>query len=209
MKTVAINQGGRRPKAGVRRYPGGQILHADRAPLESEEDVKATVLEARMRRELGIDAWLAARGSPRAMREARQRMDDQFRGYELGKLYLRGKRDAAAGVTKDQHDAGGYFLFLYGIECRRNGTPSPNTAAISYGEARGLSTAPADSEAWIADMRARWLKVYAAIFETQRDCGPIYEALKRVLVEDLPPRNLEEVGALRMGLNAVNRARGV
>lgn len=160
-----------------------------------------------MRRELGVDAWLAARGSSRAMREARKRMDEPLRGYALGRLLIKGRKDIALGVTKDQHDAGEYFIWLYQARGRLSGWPSPNIRAIDYGAIKGgLSHHPEDSPEWIADIKRRWEDVNRAIFDLKM--GSVYEVMKRVLIEDqdIP---LEDVGVLRMGLNAVNRARGV
>lgn len=201
MKTVAEKRG-RAPRAGVRRYPGGQIRHADRRPAEDAEDVKATVLEARLRHE--GDEWLSLRGSPKAMREARRRMDDPLRGYALGRLLIKGRKDAAKGVTKTQHDAGEYFIRLYRARGKISGWPSPNLKAIDYGAVSGgLSTHAEDSPGWVADVKRRWEVMLQPIYDL--NIPDVYAVLKRVLIEDRDCDNLQQVGSLRMGLNAIDR----
>jgi len=192
----------------VRRYPGGQIVHADRRPAETEEEAKATALEARIRRELGVDAWLAARGSPAALETARKRMDDALLGSALGRLLLVGRQDAAAGITARQHGAGHYFLWLYGANARIRGWPSPNPRTLPPDQIAGFSTHPEDSPQWLADIRGRWTELYGAIVEADRGEGRVFEILKRVLIEDRGCETRAEIGALRTGLNAIDRVRG-
>jgi hypothetical protein len=206
-RTVA-NRGGQKPRAGVRRYPGGQVHHADRVPLESEEDVKATVLEARLRRELGVEAWMAARGTPKGLREARRPMDEPLMGSALGRLLLVGRKNAGDGISQAQHEAGDYFVRLYRARGKLSGWPSPNVRAIDYGATvGGLSVHPEDSPEWIADIKRRWETMNRAVFDV--GAGEVYEILKRVLIEDRGAETMDELGALRLGLNAINRARGV
>jgi hypothetical protein len=202
MTKTVVQKKGRPPRAGVRRYTDGSILRADRRPAEDAEDIKATVLEARLRQE--GDEWLSLRGSPKAMREARRRMDDPLRGYALGRLLIKGRKDPASGVTKIQHDAGEYFIRLYRARAKISGWPSPNLRAIDYGAVSGgLSTHPEESPGWVADVKRRWEALNQRIYDM--NSGDVYAVLKRVLIEDRDCEDLQQVGALRMGLNAIDR----
>lgn len=203
MTLVAINRGGRKPKVGVRRYESNnRIVRADKRPMESEEDAMATALEARLRRDLGVEAWLAARGSPKAMREARERMNNQLRGYSLGRLLL------SKQITQEQHDAGNYFMWIYTANARFRGWPSPNPRSISADMVGGgFSTHPEDSPEWIADMRRLWEEMFTRIYDL--GVTEVFEAVKRTVMEDMDPSDQGQLGFLRVGLNAINRARGV
>lgn len=207
---ASLRKGGRAPKAGVRRYPSGQIVHADRRPRESEEEATATVLDARVRQVLGVDHWLAARGARNALQDARKKVDDPLLGYALGRLLLVGRKDAAGGINQAQHDAGTYFIWLYKANAKVRCWPSPNTRSIGADMVGGgFSTHPEDSDEWVADIKRKWSDMYGLIIEADGRRGEVFEILKRVLIEDLGPQSQKEIGALRVGLNAINRARGV
>lgn len=208
MVYAARRKGGRAPRAGVERYPSGQIKHSHRQPRESEEDVKATGLDARLRKD--VKAWLALRNKPEALKTARKSVDNPLLGYALGRLLVVGRKDPADGINQAQHDAGEHFIRLYRARAKIGGWPSPNVRSIGADMvAGGLSTHPEDSDEWVADIRRRWEQMYSLIMEADGQRGEVFEALKRLLIEDLGPQSVREIGAIRVGLNAVNRARGV
>lgn len=131
-------------------------------------------------------------------------MDDPLRGYALGRLLIKGRKSAAAGITKAQHDAGEHFVRLYRARGRIGGWPSPNLKAIDYGAVTGgLSTHPEDSPGWVADVKRRWETMLQSIYDL--NMPDVYEVLRRVLIEDRDCENLQQVGSLRMGLNAIDR----
>jgi hypothetical protein len=125
----------------------------------------------------------------------------------LGRLLLVGRRDAGAGITQTQYDAGDYFIRLYEKRARIGNWPKPNVSAIDYGAVRGLSIHPENSPEWERDIKQQFERVCQFIYDLNN--GDVYELMKRVLIEGFPPESMEDLGALRVGLNAVNRARGV
>jgi hypothetical protein len=235
MKSVAIKRGGQKPRAGVRRYKDGSIVRSERLPRETEDDTKATALEARLRRELGVEAWLAARGTPKALREARRAMDEPLLSDKnpLGWLLLVGRRDAAAGITQDQYDAGQFFRRLHrlnavitnpqrehpvaiGADLVGNATEVKPADEVSHYEDNELDPDRAvdhrheqEIRERIAKVKSRWLTLYGFIMEADAQRGEVFSILRKVLIECSPPESMAELGALRTGLNAVNRARGV
>lgn len=210
MVYAARRKGGRAPRAGVERYPSGQIKHSQRQPRESEEEATATALDARVRQVLGVEHWIKARGAQQALTAARKKVDNPLLGYALGRLLVVGRKDPADGINQAQHDAGEHFIRLYRARAKIGGWPSPNVRSIGADMvAGGLSTHPEDSDEWVADIRRRWEQMYGLIMEADGQKGEVFEALKRLLIEDLGPQSVREIGAIRVGLNAINRARGV
>ena len=196
---------GPKRKLGVDRYKhDGSIVRSQR---KSEDGpANATALEARMRQILGVDAWKAARSTKEALQAACNDMDDPLLGSALGRLLLMGRRDTGEGITKTQYGAGGYFGWLYRANAKVRGWPSPNAKALDYGAAApGFSTHDEDSDEYVTDVKRKWSDLYGTVMEADGRQGKVFEALKRVLLEDLDA----DVGELRMGLNAINRARGV
>lgn len=202
MTLFATSRRGRPRKQGVPRYANGAIARGHRSDTEKPEAVTATAEEARIRQLLGVDVFLAAKRDERAMTAARKRIRDPLLGYALGRLRY------AKEIDPRQYDAGMYFAWLWRAHAKVRGLPSPNVKALDYGAAQGLSIHPEDSDEWVADVRRKWADAYRFIFEAQKDFGPVFEILRRTLVEDIGPRNLVEMGNLRIGLNAINRARG-
>lgn len=140
------------------------------------------------------------------MAAARKRVSNPLLGHSLGRL-LYGKE-----IDQAQYDAGFWFAELYRDWSIIQGLPSPNMKALDYGAIPGKSTAPDQGDEWVARRKARWQGVMAAIFAANGDngltTGPIFEILKRTLVEDIGPLNAYELGNLRVGLNAINQAIG-
>lgn len=203
MLTAAMRKGGRPRKQGVPRTANGRIASGfDRA---QPDDIKSVALEARARQVLGVDEFLKAQRQKRGAEAAllKKRMDDPLLGYALGRLRYSGEIDGK------QHDAGSYFIWLWKANARVRGWPSPNVRSIGADmAASGLSTHPEESDEWIADIKRKWSDTYRFIMGAQRDFGPIFEILKRTIVEDIGPQNAEELGNLKIGLNAINSARG-
>lgn len=138
------------------------------------------------------------------MKAARKRVSDPLLGYALGRfLYAR-------EIDQKQHDAGLYFVWLWKSNARVRGWPSPNVRAIDYGSnIGGFSVHAEGSDDWVMDIRRKWQDAYRGIMDAQKDFGPIFEILKRTIVEDIGPKDMQELGNLRIGLNAINHARGV
>lgn len=206
----AQKRAGRPRKVGVPRNPKtGNIASA--FERETPEQAKAIALEARLRQQWGVETVLKLqrqqRGAEAALSEARRKMDNPLLGYALGRLCYSGE------IDRKQHDAGSYFVWLWKTHARLTGAPSPNVRSIGADmTGGGISCHPEDSDDWANDMKRLWRDTYRYIFDANGDhgrtSGPIFEILKRVLVEDLGPENAAELGALKVGLNAINRARG-
>lgn len=195
---------GRPRKVGVPRNAKGAIAYGHRSITEQPDAMMATAEEARIRQLLGVDVWQKAQRNERALEAARKRVRNPLLGYALGRFMH------ANEITRDQHDAGLYFLWLYSAHAKIMGLPSPNAKALDYGAVQGgLSTHPESSEEYVRDIRRKWEKAYKFILQAQEDFSPVFEILKRTLVEDIGPQNGYELGNLRIGLNAINQARGV
>lgn len=195
---------GRPRKLNVPRDSKGRI--ASGYDRERPEAVRATAEEARIRHLLGVDAWVSASRNDN-MLEARKRVSNPLLGSALGRfLYTK-------QIDQSQYDAGLWFAELYREVSVINGAPSPNMKALDYGAIPGRSTAEDKSEAWVKRRKAQWMDVHRALYDANGDqgrtTGPIMEILKRTLVEDIGPLNAWELGNLRVGLNAINQARGV
>jgi hypothetical protein len=176
------------------------------ADRERPEQIKATAEEARIRHLLGVDSWKEARRDEADLRKARKRVSDPLLGCALGRVFY------TKQISRDQHEAGAYFALVWTNWARVTGTPSPNLKAIDYSAVSGgLSTHPEESEGWRRDVLRRWQEVQSALFNANGDMGrtsgDIYAILKRTLLEDIGPLNADELGNLRVGLNAINKAR--
>jgi hypothetical protein len=168
---------------------------------ETVDEARSTVLEARLRQFWGVDRWLRDRHNKSAVEEAKRQMSNPLFGYALGRLLY------SREVDQKQHDAGEWFIAIYRANARFRGWPDPNPKSIG-GEmvSRGISCHPDDSPEWQRDMRRRFEDAYREIMDAAKDHGEkVYEDLRRVLIEDLPP---SDPGLVRVGLNAVNKARG-
>lgn len=177
---------------------------------ESEDAIKATALEARMRQTLGVEEWQdRKRGGQAALAAAMKKLDNPLLGYALGRMLY------TKGIDQKQHDAGSYFVWIWKTNARLTGAPSPNVKAIDYGATTGgYSTYAEDSPEWVDDIKKRFREAQRAIYEADDDkfghrAGARMEVLKRILVEDKAPANATELGTLRISLNAINQSRGV
>jgi hypothetical protein len=195
---------GRPRKVGVPRNEKGAIAYGHRSITERPEAMTATAEEARIRQLLGVEVWLKAQRNEKSLEAARKRVRNPLLGYALGR-FLYGQE-----IDQKQHDAGLYFAWLWRANAKVRGLPSPNAKALDYGAIQmGLSTHPEASDEYVSDIRRKWETTYRFIMEAQGDFGPVFEILKRTLVEDIGPRNAEELGNLRIGLNAINNSRGL
>ena len=65
------------------------------------------------------------------------------------------------------------------------------------------------TEARIKRLREEWEGAMKAIYGSHGDngltTGPVFEILKRTLVEDIGPQDAYEMGNLRVGLNALGK----
>jgi hypothetical protein len=196
---------GRPRKQGVPRDPRtGRIASGyDRQPPEA---IKAVAEEARIRQLLGVEVYLTAKRKER-LDEARKKVSNPLLGHALGRL-LYGKE-----IDQTQYDAGFWFAELYRDWSVIRGLPSPNMKALDYGAIPGRSVASEKDEDQVKSIRRKWERamkfIYAANGDNGLTTGPIFEILKRTLVEDIGPLNAYELGNLRVGLNAINQAKGV
>jgi hypothetical protein len=204
--TLFASKGRGRPrKQGVPRDPRtGRI--ASGHDRQSPEAIKAVAEEARIRQLLGVDVYIAEKRRGR-LEEARKRVSNPLLGSALGR-FLHGEE-----IDRDQYEAGLWFAEIYRDMAIVRGWPIPNLKALDYGALPGRSTASDKSPEWVARRRKQWEGAMAAIYHANgdqgRSTGPIFEILKRVIVEDIGPSNAYELGNLRVGLNAINQARGV
>jgi hypothetical protein len=59
----------------------------------------------------------------------------------------------------------------------------------------------------ISKVKEIWRGLYATIIEVDNREGRVFSALTRIILEDRDLDDNEAVGALRVGLNAINRFR--
>jgi hypothetical protein len=197
---------GRPRKQGVPRNENGAIAYGHRSDTENPDKVRAPAEEARVRQLLGVDAWTKARRNEKSLEAARKKVSNPLLGSALGRFLY------ANEIDRDQFEAGFWFAELYRDFAIIRGLPSPNMKALDYGAVAGRSTAPDKDEDWANGRKRKWERAMKAIYDANGDqgrtTGPIFEILKRTIVEDIGPHNAYELGNLRVGLNAINVARG-
>jgi hypothetical protein len=195
-RTFTVVRKGRKRKPGVPRDAKGRIASGfDRERPEEIRRVVEMQPHRRHRKDVTVDGKTIKRSDP-------------LYGYALGRLLVAGMGHKGDGLTQDQHDAGVWFTSLYKANARLRGWPNQNVKSPStILLAAGLDCLPDDDPERIIAVRRRWQDAYRAIFDVQKDFGPVFEALKRACVEDLDPANAGELGALRLALNALARIR--
>ena len=194
---------GPKRRMGVNRLKNGHIKRAD---YQKQEPADIVALEARMRQLWGVERYLELKGNPAAMEAARKTLNEQDLGSALGRLRKAGPGE---GISKTQYEAAGYFGWLYReFWTRKHGSPPPNPRALDYGAApSGISTHPEDSDEYIADIERKFRACHGAILSVGSRMCNVFEAMKRLLVEDIMPTE-DEIGDIRLALNAIDRARG-
>lgn len=160
---------------GVRRYPGGRIVHGDRRPAETPEEKRATVIAYRSRHYPGLDP------------------ESQYTGYELGRLFLRSE------IDERQRDAGESWARLVVRFARTMGYPTPTPRSVELEEGRGLLCLPEPDPDHILKLRRAYADAFAAIAGAGRH---VQVACKAVCIEDADTRGWppHTMAALRSGL---------
>ena len=186
LKKRKAARAGRPRKQGVERYPGGQIVHRHRAPVETQEQVLATVTSQPHRK---------------GASDSRSRL----LGYSLGRLFISGT------ISRDQHSAGEWFAQLWLAYHRRiTGITLPKVSAhlqefIAGGDAP-LSHANDDNDPdQDNQLRRRWAAVEGALCDAGRHHAG-HSLMFAVCVIDRDPHR-DQIGVLRELLNIVDRVR--
>lgn len=193
-------------RTNVNRYPSGEIVKSEQI---HDDPPNLTVLTARVRRLWGVEAYEVLKTDKNALEARLKAVDDRLLGTSLGRLAHLGKTKPENGISPRQFGAGSYFGWLYRVNAKLRGWPSPNPRALDYGaSSAGFSVNPEDSPEWIDEVKSRWGDMYREIIDADGRRGRVFEILKRVLLEDLDLGSVAELGDLRLGLNAICRAKG-
>jgi len=176
-----------RPRKSAGREPSGRLKHS--GPSAREREITAVAASQPHRR-------------------AFEKPTDPLTGYALGRLLLVEGQSEGEGITPRQHDAGLKFVSLYTRNARLRGWPNPNLKSPgNLMVAAGLDVAPEPDDDTIASLRREWQEAYRAILDAEKDFGPLFEAVKRVCIEDRDPdvggMRFTQIGALRIALNAL------
>lgn len=178
-----INSAGRPPKAGVGRYPSGSIIHLDRKPAETEEQILATA---------------TAQPHRKPYSDKRSAMA----GHAAGRLFLAG---AENGLSKGQFQTLETYTRLNIRHMRLvTGTMPRWPSMMAERIAAGVVNSPDPDDDNIYELRRQWEDAQCAIM----DAGD-YQAGVRILmavgVMDRDVTTMAELGALRTALNALQR----
>lgn len=177
---------GRKRVEGVVREPNGRASrkqkHVDERERETQRQVRATVVEARMRQH-DLKEEAAAK---------------DLAGYALGRLRL-GKE-----ISEPELEAGNRFALDAARYYRLTGVPFPSPRSASIGGAAGRSLHEPDREA-VQSAAGRWMGLQGCIGIYDRPGKPVLETLMNVCVRDMetdswPPHML---GYLHKGLRAL------
>ena len=185
---------GRSRRFGMPRYPGGQIRHSSCKPVETAEQIKATVMRSRRRHHPDLN--------PRSSEE------EIMAGYELGRLHLRGT------IDERQRKAGETWARCVVRFARTMGYPAPTPRSVNLDEGRGLSCA-----AEVDPVRVRVVRQdYAAAFRMLSEAGITLQerrlamsACRDVCVQDADTRAWPHhmVDALKRGLDRLADCFGI
>lgn len=200
-KTITVAKGAPR-RAGVDRHPCGKIIAAHRKPVETQEEAMATVRAQPHRKPLAAVENASKGQSNRGV------LDEVLMGSSIGRLYFDGR------IQRHQYEA----AIRYGENMARDraimGLPPATVQAMGYGEGGRTSRADVSSQAASeASKRINEAKValLAAGDENRGDPIRPYFVVRKIALEDCSETELREheVGALRLGLNALARLYGV
>lgn len=186
MKAQKKRRAGRKLAQGVQRYPGGQIIRPHRKPVETQQQVLATVTAQPHRRGFSDS-------------------QNAFLGYPIGRLFYTGQ------ISEDQRLAGEWYGRLW-LDYHRKVTgivpPKVSAQLQEYIAAGDVPLSHGnDNEDWeaVARLRARWGGLQSAF----ADRGLLMRGnamLPMVCVHDREPP-LSAIGDLRELLNIVDKYR--
>lgn len=184
-------------RAGVERYSNGRIVNRDRRPVETPEEAMATVRAQPHRTALaGIENASKRQFIAGVSAEV-------LMGSSLGRLLW-------TGQLQDHHyEAGVKFAKNMARDRATIGLPPCTTQAMTYGDAKGGSYHADDAAA--REASARILAAKVVLLNCGEECrGDIVRpgiVVRQVALEDRDNGELSEheIGALRMGLNALAR----
>lgn len=180
-----------------------------------------------MRQVLGVDEWLARRDQKEAMKAAKSKVDNPLLAPDnpLGRLLYVGRTDKASGISRLQYSAGAYFGWLYRSmrKIRWGHVPEPKAVTLEMAGGNGRyytedeldldhASTPEQEQAIrdrIKEVEQLWSEMYRAIMDADDRKGKVFAILRKVLIDCSYPRSQEEIGDLRTGLNAINKARGI
>lgn len=186
LKKRKAARAGRKPVQGVSRSACGRIVKAHRTPVETQDQVLATVM---------------AQPHRKGASDSRSRL----LGYSLGRLF------ASGSISRDQHAAGEWFAQLWLAYHRRiTGITLPKVSAhlqeIVAGGDAPLSHANDDNDPdQDKQLRRRWAAVEGALCDAGRHHAG-HSLMFAVCVIDRDPHR-DQVGELRELLNIVDRVR--
>jgi len=193
-KKKKLHHRGRTPRAGVGRYPNGEIVRKERG--ETSEQIMAVALNQPHRR-------------------GRERPDDKRHGYALGALRMAGERGL---ISAQQFEAGRRFAELHDDYLHIMGLPhpypkSPAFEMISQGglpPARdAIDPSGADETARRAAIVRTYNQVVSAILSDSHRAREAWSALYRVCVESRMPADAFTLSDLRYALDRVATAEGL
>jgi len=200
-RTVIIAKGApMRP--GVDRYPGGQIVHRDRKPRETQEEAMATV-RAQPHRSGFYDVLRAGKAASSFGADP-----EKLIGSALGRLYLSSK------VQRHQYEAGVRYAENMARDRATIGLPPVNAQAMRYGDSGGVSRADVSSKV-AQEAAERMTRARAVLLAVGDECkGDVVRpgiVVRQVTLEERDDVTLSEheIGALRLGLNALARLYGI
>ena len=158
---------GRPRKAGVQRYPSGQIKREPVLTHKERQRNMSTATEARMRHN--------------RLRKAADAQSPEY-GYALGRLHLAGVLDPSRAESEIMLKAGNAMGLDYDRYYRLTGIPSPNPQAMDMRRVRGLSgDAPVDDIRRATDKMMAVERVLGCV---DTDGKPVMSLCKRIVLRD-------------------------
>jgi hypothetical protein len=193
----AVKQGAA-PRAGVDRYPGGQIVHSQRQPEETKEQIQATVIAYRRK-------W----GVPE------KHLDNRMAESNFGRLCLTGI------LTPTQYGTGRRYAEVMDRRSRLDGGKPPWPAPISLDRSpRGMEVDRLDPdtardpderkaiEDRIFSIRRAYADMYAVLADLEQSStyrGVINQMKSAILMDHDIRFDLGAIGNVRSGLNVLIR----
>lgn len=180
LRTLRVNRRGSAPKTGVDRYVDGSIVRSQRKPLETQEQVMRTALNAPHRN--GLSSPLA--------------------GYPAGRLYLQKQIDKSQFQALERYTV----ITVRYMRHRMNGTirlPGMTLERVARGSA-GYEPDPED----IAALERAHADMLTAIQDT-RDYRVAQSTMFRTGVMEQDVQTVDEMGAMRVALNSLCKLWGI